>query len=88
MNKINNGGPAFPGGVNSAYTNLGQGEPTQEGMTLRDYFAAQVIGPIYLDFCQMDRNTAETVDPEWRIGLAHDAYSLADALLQVRTTAE
>jgi hypothetical protein len=41
MSKINDGGPAFPGGVVD-----GQGmvrEPAQPGMTLRDYFAAAAL---------------------------------------------
>ena len=35
------GGPAYPGGVNSVYTHLDAGEPTNPGMTLRDWFAGQ-----------------------------------------------
>lgn len=40
MSAPNDGGPAFPGGVNEIYTNLDPGEPTNPGMTLRDYLVA------------------------------------------------
>ena len=50
---------------------------TDPGMTLRDYFAAQAIGPLLQQI--------ETYpDENWRIGIAIDAYAMADAMLVAR----
>lgn len=50
---------------------------TDPGMTLRDYFAAQAIGPLLQQI--------ETYpDENWRIGVAIDAYAMADAMLVAR----
>lgn len=82
------GGPAFPGGVNQVYTNVELGDPTQEGMTLRDYFAAKAIqgllsnpsGPIQAngmsgwDFCNCTPSD-----------VALTAYTVADAMLKHRS---
>lgn len=78
--KINNGGPAYPQNEYSAY------EPYREGMSLRDYFAGQVliaIGnwtpgtdvPSY-EFSEMRKRRAE-----W-------AYRQADAMLAARKAGE
>ena len=56
-----------------------------EGMTLRDYFAAKVMPAIYKDFwddVRCDRYSCVTED--WQMGLAIDAYSMADAMLEAR----
>ena len=68
---INTGGPAFPApaGVSSI---------TKQGMTLRDYFAAQAMSAF--------------IEPlEWQstVGqisslVAENAYALADAMLEAR----
>lgn len=65
MNKINTGGPAFPveNDANKYYNWI------HNGMTLRDYFAAQVL-PMMMDF------SAE-------FGAA-EAYKWADAMLKAR----
>ena len=56
-------------------------ELTDPGMTLRDYFAAQAIGPLLQQI--------ETYPNEnWRLGLAIDAYAMADAMLAVRADAQ
>ena len=48
--------------------------------TLRDYFAAQAIGPLLQQI--------ETYpDENWRLGLAIDAYAMADAMLAARERA-
>ena len=71
--------PAFP---------IGSGDmrdPT--GMTLRDYFAAKAMPAIYKDFwddVRAGRNTCVTED--WRTGLAIDAYEMADAMLNARSS--
>lgn len=52
-------------------------ELTDPGMTLRDYFAAQAIGPLL-----------QQIEPythgAWRLGIAADAYAIADAMLAAR----
>jgi len=58
MSEINTGGPAFP-----------EDFPCESGMTLRDYFAAQVL-PMMMDF-SAEFGTAE-------------AYKWADAMLKAR----
>ena len=65
MSKINTGGPAFP---NEGFN--GWGNP-QEGMTLRDYFAAKAMQGL------MD---AAMPMPE----IAQAAYQMADDMLKER----
>ena len=65
MSQINTGGPAFP---NEGFN--GWGKP-QEGMTLRDYFAAKAMQGL------MD---AAMPMPE----IAQAAYQMADAMLKAR----
>ena len=49
-------------------------------MDLRDYFAAQAIGPLL--------QQVETYpDENWRMGIAIDAYAMADAMLSARERA-
>lgn len=64
MSKINTGGPAFP-------NHGSMGEVTQEGMTLRDYFAAKAMQGL------MD---AAMPMPE----IAQAAYQMADDMLKAR----
>ena len=52
-------------------------ELTDSGMTLRDYFAAQAIGPLL-------QQIEAYPDENWRLGLAIDAYAMADAMLAAR----
>ena len=66
--------PAFP--------STNQGPTTAPeiyyGMTLRDYFAAKAM--------QVDYELAkEYSDPDWIIGIALDAYKMADAMLKARS---
>lgn len=79
MSKINNGGPAFP--------SAGDGNETwaHEGMTLRDYFAAKAMPAVYRDLWDDVRAGRNNSIPEdWRIGVAMDAYAMADAMLRAR----
>lgn len=63
MSKINTGGPAFP--VPDLHNN---------GMTLRDYFAAKAM-----------QGLLSTGDEEvTTIGMAQASYALADAMLKAR----
>ena len=61
----NTGGPAFP---NEGFN--GWGEP-QQGMSLRDFFAAKIL-PRCLEFCSTNSKAAE------------EAYRIADAMLAAR----
>ena len=67
MSAQNNGGPAFPV---SNDANVNQ----QEGMTLRDYFAAKVIQGIFAYGPGSFTNQR----------LAVEAYEMADAMLEAR----
>ncbi len=66
--------PAFP--------STNQGPTTAPeiyyGITIRDYFAAKAM--------QVDYELAKKYsDPDWRIGIALDAYKMADAMLKARS---
>lgn len=74
-NTINDGGPAFPilagmDGPNGPCTTS-----VIDGMTLRDYFAAAVVGHVY-----QAASLADVPD-----GIAFSAYAIADAMLKART---
>ncbi len=71
MSNTNTGGPAFPGLHPSAECRF-----QDEGMTLRDYFAAKAM-------------QSYASDPDWRADMdpndtAFAAYQLADAMLRAR----
>jgi hypothetical protein len=68
MSKINTGGSAFP-------SHGSMGEVTQEGMTLRDYFAAKALQGLLFD------DNGDFSDRNW---LAEKAYAFADAMLKAR----
>ena len=70
MNKIKDGGPAFP---------KNYGIPN-EGMTLRDYFAAKALQALIFAI-----NTYELDDYKC---VANDAYQMADAMLAERERGE
>ncbi|WP_176025711.1 hypothetical protein [Burkholderia vietnamiensis] len=68
MDKINDGGPAFPGPDQAE-----QSVDIHEGMTLRDHFAAKALPAIY------DRVQSGGFDR-----VATLAYEMADAMLRAR----
>lgn len=74
MNTANNGGPAFPAG--ECYE-LKDGWRREEGMTLRDYFAAKAMQGL-LACPGGDLSASRT---------ASDAYVMADAMLRARGAA-
>ena len=76
MSTVEDGGPAFPAEGPSA------GQFEHPGMTLRDYFAAQVA-PTVLSNAIMDFEH-DGYQENWRMGVAIDAYMMADALLAAR----
>ena len=71
-----NGGPAFP--VPQAYD--------EQGMTLRDYFAANALPAVYAEFWRGVVAREYRFSEDWRDGLALDTYALADAMLKARKT--
>lgn len=73
---MNNGGPAFPRTHNEDI----DGNGVQDGMTLRDYFAAasmQALIPLQPEY--------ENRSPS---GTAREAYEYADAMLAAREETE
>jgi hypothetical protein len=82
MSTITDGGPAFP----MSYDNsLAYTYPSHQGMTLRDWFAGQVIPSVYTTAMrEAEQGSGLFQDEHWRIGLAADAYALADAMLAAR----
>lgn len=66
---------AFP-----VYDHHGNGQQflAEVGMTLRDFFAAKAMQVDY----ELVKNYS---DPDWRIGVALDAYKMADAMLKARS---
>ena len=49
----------------------------EPGMSLRDYFAAKAMQGIL-------PTITEFPDEHWRVGVAMDAYAMADAMLEAR----
>jgi hypothetical protein len=77
MAAMNDGGPAFPKD-GSAYVHDGaaSGVRSQEGKSLRDYFAAQALQRYSPDFCASN-------EMNWA-DLAAACYGVADAMLKAR----
>ena len=72
MSNIKTGGPAFP-----------VEQHDQDGMTLRDYFAAKAMQSAYLHW-----SNNEVVAKHWTTeGIAESAYAMADAMLAARSQA-
>lgn len=81
MSTLNNGGPAFPY-VGQQYKEHGT------GMTLRDYFAAKALAAVFTDaMAEAREGSGLFQDPDWREGIALDAYKYADAMLAERQKA-
>jgi hypothetical protein len=80
MTEQNTGGPAFP---TQAYDLERETTVNEEGMTLRDYFAAkamQIMWDAYdKGYCGLNNNDA----PNVKI-IAEGAYQMADAMLKAR----
>jgi hypothetical protein len=78
MSNIDNGGPAFPH-VKRPRPDLGNGITeiwTDDGMTLRDWFAGQALTIVYMRF--------ETSADPCPSDLAMQAYFIADAMIEAR----
>jgi hypothetical protein len=77
MSGIGDGGPAFPQGLQPAgYVN--QGMPFEEGISIRDYFAAKAMAAIIA-------HPGMEPDDSHREGVSQLAYEFADAMLKVRS---
>ena len=70
MSNTNTGGPAFPCPETEKHYK-------DEGMTLRDYFAAKAM-QVVLYQCDC------FPDEDWRMGVALDSYKMADSMLKAR----
>lgn len=86
MSEIKDGGPAFP--VVDYKQPDGKGNhimTIRGGMSLRDYFAAKALPAIYTEAMRaaMEGSGLFQYD-DWRVGLALDAYMMADAMLKAR----
>jgi hypothetical protein len=80
----NTGGPEFPfQGVEWTESPYGNGkvlsDVTYQGMTMRDYFAAKVIGGIFANL-----KTGNPSDTSIQYSAAREAYEIADAMLKAR----
>ncbi len=76
MTERDNSGPAFPEsyvGADRPHAGIG------DGMTLRDYFAAQAL-PACIEVCRTD-----TRADEYESHVATKAYMMADAMLKARS---
>jgi len=71
--------PAFP---NEGFN--GWGTPFQ-GMTLRDYFAAKAMQSLTQHFLTEELHLT---DNDWMSGVAMDAYTMADAMMEARNAAQ
>ncbi|MDR7094133.1 hypothetical protein [Hydrogenophaga laconesensis] len=78
MSNQSDGGPAFP----QAFA---MSPKPDQGMSLRDHFAGCALPAVYAEAMQDARDGSGLFsDPEWRVGLALDAYTMADAMLKAR----
>ena len=76
MREINDGGPAFPSD---------HSRHNEPGMSLREYFAAKAIPAVYATAMEEAKEGSGLFrHDDWRVGLALDAYMMADAMLKAR----
>lgn len=71
--------PAFPSNRDMRH---GPDWDYVEGMSLLDYFAAKILPTVYSDYC-LSADTVGYVE-NWQVGVAKDAYRMAQAMLEVR----
>ena len=71
-----NGGPAFP-------TGLTPGHYSQEGMSLRDWFAGQAVAGMAGITTRAMHDEGYSVS-EVKAAIARQAYGIADAMLEAR----
>ncbi|OMG85419.1 hypothetical protein [Achromobacter xylosoxidans] len=78
MNKINDGGPAFPNVPEGAGSRWADWDM---GMTLRDYFAAKAMQGWLSSYGPDDKHPATAGDADF---VAQRSYAMADAMLAAR----
>jgi hypothetical protein len=78
MSNTNTGGPAFP---TEAYDLERQTLVREEGMTLRDYFAAKAMQSTLADNAYAERTETPA---EWLAIVSKASYEMADAMLKAR----
>jgi hypothetical protein len=78
--QIDDGGLAFPipSHVDKLKSRIYE---TQQGMTLRDWFAGQALGDIT---SHSMRDEWARSGPEWRDAVALECYKFADAMIEAR----
>lgn len=59
-------------------------ELTDPGMTLRDYFAGQIISAVYKEYIAGVRNKEHPYQEGGYVGVSIEAYRFADAMLEAR----
>ena len=74
--------PAFPRPFSEDTYLEGVDYLAQDGMTLRDYFAAKALQSLITNF--LAKELDETDPTGWMEGLAMDSYSMADAMMKAR----
>jgi hypothetical protein len=88
MAGVNDGGPAFPEKRASKYMASGpNGLPhpifeTVGGMSLRDWFAGQALSGLMVMVAEQQHDLPA---PGGAVGMAAEAYRLADAMLSARS---
>lgn len=75
MDKINDGGPAFPPRLDP--------KTHPSGMTLRDYFAAKAMQGMLAD-PQTRESCTEDQEEKWMRSFARVCYEFADAMIAAR----
>jgi hypothetical protein len=82
MSKIKTGGPAYPLAVETGPDFYGRkSHKVEQGMTLRDYFAAKAMSALQQRGFQMFEKNEEDLPDK---SIAREAYALADAMLAAR----
>ena len=83
MSAVNTGGPAFP---TMRLSLIGDVVPDEEGMTLRDYFAAKAMESLCVmpQFVSGLDKAAMNAGVPFKAALAQHCYEMADAMLAAR----
>ena len=76
--KIETGGPAFPCRADI----IPSKDRDYAEMALRDYFAAKAMPACYAEY--FTHANIHGFDEGWKMGVALDAYAMADAMLEAR----
>jgi hypothetical protein len=84
MTEVLGGNMAFP------IHNTGHGAPFDEGMTLRDYFAAKALSTILAqyDFTFFEDDKSEKEGDAFALIVARNAYEMANAMMIARFEGE